>query len=81
MSEDRIVALAACFLCGHLFEFDAELVPSVPIDPVTGLTPDLGGDAERATNQPLCQSCIKLVNAKRIALGREPWPVLEGAYP
>ena len=81
MNEGRTIALGPCFLCRNVFAFDAELVPSVPIDPRTGLTPDLGGDPERAERQPICERCIREVNRQRIDAGREPWPIPEGAYP
>jgi hypothetical protein len=74
------VAAGPCFLCGRIFTFAPDLVPSVPIDPETDLPPDLGGDASRAISQPLCEQCVALVNPKRVALGLEPIPVLPGAY-
>jgi hypothetical protein len=80
MSKGRIVATGVCFLCGGTFRFDIDKVPSVPIDPANGLPPDLGGDAERAERQPICEPCITFVNARRAAFSRKLWPIPEGAY-
>jgi hypothetical protein len=66
-----MVAVAPCFMCGVPFSFHPDLVTSVPIDPVTGLTPDLGGDPERAYRQPLCPPCCKLANVERRKRGLE----------
>jgi hypothetical protein len=59
------------FMCKVPFHFDADRVTSVPIDPVTGLPPDLGGDPERARREPICPSCCRLANAERKTRGLE----------
>jgi len=70
-------ALGPCLSCGVLFFFYPDTVPSVPIDPVTGLPPDLGGDPQRATRRPVCVSCRRRANPARIAAGLRPWPIPE----
>ena len=65
-----MAAQAPCFTCKTTFLFDPETVPSVPIDPQTGLTPDLGGDPDRAVKRPLCPSCCVFINAKRREKGQ-----------
>lgn len=67
-------ALGPCLVCGQPFTFDPETVPSVPIDPVTGLPPDLGGDPARARRQPLCPPCVTKANKERKARGLPGWP-------
>jgi hypothetical protein len=67
-----VTAIAPCFAHKGPFEFDPEKVTSVPIDPVTGLPPDLGGDATRAVAQPICPDCCKAINVKRRANGMVP---------
>jgi len=47
----------ACFGCGRLFTFNAERVPSIPINGV---------------RQPICLDCVERVNPTRIANGLEP---------
>lgn len=59
MIEEKILAHAPCFTCKTAFWFHPDLVPSVWIDPATGLPPDLGGDPERARQEPLCPRCIR----------------------
>jgi hypothetical protein len=61
-----------CFMCGQPFSFDPDQVTSVPIDPVTGLPPDLGGQAGRAVRQPICPPCCKRANVERAKRGLEP---------
>lgn len=59
-----------CFACKRPFDFDPDSVPSVPIDPVTGLPPDLGGDPERARREPICPSCARSANVRRRKAGQ-----------
>ncbi len=70
-------AFGPCFSCGVPFYFDPDKVPSVPVDPATGLPPDLGGDPQRATRRPVCVSCRRRANPARIAAGLRPWPIPE----
>jgi hypothetical protein len=54
-----------CFGCKKPFFFDPDLVQSIYIDPVTGLAPDMGGDADRAQREPVCPRCCALANPQR----------------
>lgn len=60
-----------CFMCRVPFSFHPDLVTSVPIDPVNGLPPDLGGDPDRAQREPICPSCCRLANVERRQRGLE----------
>jgi len=77
------VAVGPCFTCRQLFTFAPDLVPSVPIDPVTGCPPDINpepGGYERAVRQPICSDCVARANDNRRASGQELIDVLPGAY-
>lgn len=65
-------ALGPCWTCKQLFQYDPDTVPSVPIDPVTGLAPDLGGDPDRARREPICPACVARINPQRAARGLPP---------
>jgi hypothetical protein len=71
MSMGFMVVFGACFMCGQPFSFDADRVTSVPIDPVTGKPPDLGGDPERARKEPICPPCCRRANVIRAQNGLE----------
>lgn len=72
MSDPAAVVVGPCYACDNLFGFDPSRVPSIPIDPVTGLPPDLGGDAQRAVRRPICPSCVKdRINPERRERGLE----------
>ena len=66
-----MAVFGACFVCKVPFYFHPDLVASVPIDPVTGLPPDLGGDPDRAQREPICPSCCHLANVERRQAGME----------
>lgn len=66
-----------CFMCGRPFSFHPDLVPSILIDPVTGQSPETGGDPDRALREPLCRPCVDKINAAKPGHIR----VLPGAYP
>jgi hypothetical protein len=68
-----MTAIGPCYRCGRPFEFDPKTVPSVPVDPQTGLPPDLGGDAGRAVNRPVCPGCCRAVNPARRRAGLALW--------
>jgi len=68
-----MIALGPCWACHRLFEFHPDLVQSVPIDPVTGLPPDMGGDPARAQREPLCPACCAEANIERRARGLAAW--------
>lgn len=70
--EGRMAAFAPCFMCGEPFFFDPDTVISVPIDPVSGLPPDLGGDPGRAVRRPLHPACVAAASAERVARGLPP---------
>jgi hypothetical protein len=72
--------LGSCWLCHRPFTFNPFSVPSIPIDPETQRPPDLGGDPERARREPICESCVELVNQTRERLGQEQIQVLHDAY-
>ena len=74
------IVVAECFACKRPFGFNPFRVPSVPIDLVTGLPPDMGGDAARAERQPICRDCMAQINASRVAAGRSAWLILPDAY-
>lgn len=74
MSEGVAFCMGACFGCKRTFCFDPQSVPSLAIDPVTGKTPDLGGDPGRAVRQPLCPDCCKAANIERAKVGLPLFP-------
>lgn len=59
-------AYSACLCCGNLFSYNPHRVPSSRA--VTG---------ER---EPVCQSCMDMINTKRAAAGLAPFTILPGAY-
>lgn len=68
-----VIAYGPCGACKNPFSFDPGSVPSLPIDPVTGLPPDMGGDPERAIRQPICPSCCARANVGRRKAGQPLW--------
>lgn len=68
----RAIALGPCWVCGEIFEFDVDRVPSVFVDPVTNKPADLGGDPARARREPVCENCCAQVNPMREARGLPP---------
>lgn len=54
-----------CVGCGILFTFNAELVPSIPIDGV---------------REPICRDCVARANPRRIANGLKPIWIHPDAY-
>lgn len=57
--------LGECFGCKGLFTFNADFVPSIPIDGV---------------REPICRACVERANPERIANGLEPIRVHPDAY-
>jgi hypothetical protein len=57
--------MGACYACNRIFSFNADLVPSIPIDGV---------------RQPICQDCVDRANVTRKLNGLEPIVPLPGAY-
>lgn len=72
--------ISPCFGCKRIFSYNPHRVPSIPIDPVTGLPPDMGGNPERAERQPICLSCVTYANWQRRKAGKEEIPVHSDAY-
>lgn len=65
-----------CCLCGGLFHFNADQVPSIRGAYREGkFKPDPAG-----TKEPVCESCMALINAERAKHGLEPFPILPDAY-
>jgi hypothetical protein len=91
MGQGGFFAGGRCYACGSFFMFAPDLVPSVPIDPLTNRPPDVSEEgvageideesARRATLRPICGDCVELANAQRVRMGREDLIViLPGAY-
>jgi len=84
------IALGTCWACGRPFTFNADRVPSIPIDPERSLPLDVNADGSpraftdeeraRAIKEPICSDCIALANANRRANGQPEIHVLPGAY-
>lgn len=71
MAEGAMFALGTCFTCKQPFEFDPETVPSVLIDPGTGVPPDIGNtDPQDAVKLPICPPCVTYIHVKRKAAGK-----------
>lgn len=64
-----LIAMGPCWACKTVFAFSPVTVISVPIDPQTGLPPDVAPDGSnitpdpaavaRAVRQPLCNNCAR----------------------
>jgi hypothetical protein len=54
-----------CFGCGQRFTFNADRVPSIPIN---------------GKREPVCGNCVERANPMREANGLAPIVVLPGAY-
>lgn len=65
-----VYALGPCGACKNPFSFDPDTVPSVPVDPETGLPPDMGGDPARAIRMPICPACCRRANVERRKTGQ-----------
>jgi hypothetical protein len=53
-----------CYACERVFTEDADTVATVPVDPRTGLPPDVGGTPpERAVVRLICAGCMAEVKA------------------
>lgn len=53
----RVSCCSACCVCGEPFFYNPLRVPSIPIDGV---------------REPICQSCVDMVNPQRVANGLAP---------
>jgi hypothetical protein len=76
----HLFAFGPCWSCGLRFTFDPDLVPSIPIDPLTNRPSDMGGDPDLVVRQPICGSCVEAANVNRRRDGRPLIVVLPGAY-
>lgn len=68
----KVTALGPCGLCGSLFSFHPDTVPSILMDPQTGLPPDVGpqpGGFGRAVAEPVCPGCVAAFARARDELG------------
>ena len=74
------IVIGKCFGCKRMFTFNGDHVPSLWIDPVTQLPPDMGGDPDRCKREPLCQDCVREGNEVRRRNGKEPIVVHPLAY-
>lgn len=74
------IVLGTCWSCQRPFTFNPDLVPSIPVDPVKNLPPDLGGDVSRAVKQPICEHCVNRANLARRQNGMPEIEILPGAY-
>ena len=76
------ICYGPCWSCGRLFTFDAEAVPSIPIDRATNAPADIGDHEPGALydRQPICRDCVGRANENRRAHGRPLIDVLPGAY-
>ena len=72
MSEGYAIILGTCYLCGRSFTFNPHRVPSYD--------PHFDNPSELPGRQPICESCIRFVNARRTSTGLEPWPVYADSY-
>jgi hypothetical protein len=61
-----VFAMGGCICCGRLFSFNPNSVPSTSA--ITG------------SREPVCQSCMAVINERRAAAGLEPFPILPDAY-
>ena len=59
------IAMGPCVVCGNLFAFNAERVPSIEV---------------QGAKRPICQSCVDEANPIREENGLPPIVPLPGAY-
>ena len=59
------VAMGLCLVCRAPFGFNPNAVPSYRVN---------------GNREPICESCMTVINAKRSALGLEPFPIRADAY-
>lgn len=72
--DQRLLATGACYVHDGVFSFNPDTVPSVLVDPATGLpgdhpnaTPNLR--REELVARPVCPDCVDAWNAQRVAKG------------
>ena len=64
-----MIVLGPCFVCKRPFTFNPHTVPSYPVV-----------ESDPSTREPICSTCIEIVNARRIENGLEPWKVYPDSY-
>lgn len=81
---EPLSACGTCWGCGTQFWFDPDKVPSITIDPDTGVPPDVDPETraplpqprqvQRTVQSPVCPRCVRSFNAARRAAGLPtPW--------
>lgn len=74
MTEGTLLGLGTCYVCAEVFAFNPDTVPSVPIDPDTGLPPDVGRtEPANAIRRPICDVCLPVINKLRAGLKLPPF--------
>jgi hypothetical protein len=66
-------ATGPCCLCGDVFSFNPELVPSIPVDEDGRITPE-------GVKRPICAECVGLINGLRTEFAQPLIRVAPGAY-
>lgn len=65
--------IGICFGCKQPFNFHPHKVPSIRVN-------DQGLQDPNGTREPICQTCVDVVNPGRVQLGLAPIEVPPGAY-
>ena len=65
--------IGPCVNCRYPFLFNADTVPSIRISLATG-KPNPAAD-EPSEKFPCCNACIARGNARRVELGKDPFPL------
>ena len=65
LGDGLVEVHSQCFGCKRVFAFHPNKVPSCPVN---------------GTRQPICQTCVDVVNPRRVAGGLDPIVVKPGAY-
>jgi len=63
------IVIGGCYACGRTFGFNPHRVPSYQTDPT-----------DYASREPICPTCIVVVNERRRAAGLDEWPVHPDSY-
>jgi hypothetical protein len=72
----QMLGLGNCCICGRIFSFNPETVPSVVgMYGDTGFRLDLAGKRE-----PICLACMRRGNEMRVRNGKEPFEIPADAY-
>lgn len=74
LREERITAVGSCYGCSRRFRFDPDRVPSVYVDPDTGLPPEADADPTSLQRRVICPTCAGKVIAVRSG-GGTGWPL------